>query len=65
MQWHSARRTLGTLPLLLALAACSLISLKSPERPLTAQELNARILTRALTSEFIAAVGRCGRRSPG
>lgn len=50
---------------MLLTAGCSLISLKSPERPLTAQELNARILTRALTTQFIAAVGRCGEDIAG
>ena len=48
-----------------ALAGCSLISLKSPERPLSAQELNARILTRALTMQYIAAVGRCAEDIAG
>jgi hypothetical protein len=53
--WRAAACCLTAL-----LAGCSLISLKSPERPLTAQELNARLLTRALTVQFITAVGRTG-----
>ena len=38
-------------------AGCSLLSLKSPERPLSARDLNARILTRDLSSQFIAPSG--------
>jgi hypothetical protein len=40
------------------LSGCSLISLKSPERPLPPQQLNARILVRELSTQFIEAVGR-------
>jgi hypothetical protein len=47
---------------LLNLAACSLISLKSPEKPLTPEELNARLLTRELSAQFISAVERSGER---
>jgi hypothetical protein len=43
----------------LALSACSLISLKTPERPLSPRDLNARILTRELSAQFVAAVNRC------
>lgn len=35
---------------------CSLISLKSPERPLSARDLNARILTRELSAQYVAGV---------
>ncbi len=45
--------------LTLALSSCSLISLKTPERPLSARDLNARILTRELSAQFVAAVNRC------
>jgi len=45
--------------LLLAVAGCSLLSFKSPERPLSTRDLNARILTRELSAEFVAAVARC------
>jgi hypothetical protein len=48
--------------LLLNLTACSLISLKSPEKPLTPEELNARIMTRELSAQFISAVERSGER---
>jgi hypothetical protein len=37
-------------------AGCSLISLKTPERPLSSRDLNARILTREFSYHFIAAV---------
>jgi len=40
------------------LAGCSLISIKSPERPLSERDMNARILTRELTTHFIEANGR-------
>jgi hypothetical protein len=63
MNFHRSQRSLPAFFCCLAvsmLAGCSLLSIKSPERPLTAQELNARILTRALTAQFIAAVGRAG-----
>lgn len=50
---------LGCALVLAGLAGCSLISLKSPERPLSTRDLNARILTRELSAQFIAAVGRC------
>jgi hypothetical protein len=44
--------------LLLALTGCSLISFKSPERPLSERDMNARILTRELTKHFIEASAR-------
>jgi hypothetical protein len=51
------------LPAFLAAAACvagcSLVSLKTPERPLSTRDLNARILTREFSYHFIAAVGQC------
>lgn len=45
--------------LLLGGAGCSLLSLKTPERPLSARDLNARILTRELAAQFQTAVTRC------
>ncbi|MGB6603690.1 MAG: hypothetical protein WA747_04680 [Steroidobacteraceae bacterium] len=45
--------------LLIGGAGCSLISLKNPERPLSARDLNARILTRELSAQFQTAVVRC------
>jgi hypothetical protein len=49
---------LTTLVLVSSLTACSLISIKSPERPLSTRDMNARILTRELTTHFIEANGR-------
>jgi len=46
---------------LIGLASCSLISIKSPERPLSTRDLNARILTRELSSQFVVTVAHCGR----
>lgn len=48
----AALRSCATL-LLAALAGCSLVSLQSPERPLSTRDMNARILTRELTTNFI------------
>ncbi|HEX4389455.1 MAG TPA: hypothetical protein VH109_12590 [Steroidobacteraceae bacterium] len=45
--------------LLIGLAGCSLISLKSPERPLSTRDANARVLTRQYSSYFIVTVERC------
>jgi hypothetical protein len=47
---------------LVSLGGCSLISIKSPEKPLSAEELNARILTREVSAQFISAVERSGDR---
>lgn len=44
---------------LLCAGACSLVSLKSPEKPLSTRDLNARILAREYSADFIAAVERC------
>ena len=54
-------RLSGCAALALALSGCSLISLKSPERPLSATELNARLLTRELAAHFWADVARVGQ----
>ncbi len=45
--------------LLLGVAGCSLLTVKTPERPLSTRELNARILTRELSAQFVAAVNSC------
>jgi hypothetical protein len=47
--------------LLTGVAGCSLISLKTPEKPLSTEDLNTRILTREQTSQFRTAVERCGQ----
>jgi hypothetical protein len=54
-QYTSARMLLCG-ALCLALTSCSLISLKSPERPLSPRDLNARILTRELSAQFVTSV---------
>lgn len=62
MEWRhrsSSARVLLCGALSLALASCSLVSLKSPERPLSPRDLNARILTRELSAQFVTAVNRC------
>src|SRR5882762_2635577 len=48
-------RLFAAAALLLCVAGCSLISLKTPERPLSARDLNARILTREFSYHFFAA----------
>ena len=40
----------------LGLAGCSLVTLKSPEKPLSARDLNTRILTHEFAARFIFAV---------
>jgi hypothetical protein len=49
---------LGAVLLLSCLTGCSLISIKSPERPLSERDMNARILTREITTRYIEANGR-------
>lgn len=55
---HSGPRLLLCALACLLPSGCSLISLKSPERPLPPEQLNARIRVRELSTQFIAAVGR-------
>jgi hypothetical protein len=43
----------------LLVCGCSLVSLKSPERPLSPRDLNARILTREYSAQFTAGVAEC------
>ena len=52
-------RLFAAAAVLLCIAGCSLISVKSPERPLSARDLNARILTREFSYHFIAVVAQC------
>jgi len=50
-------RWLTSIAALLAISAlpgCSLLSIKSPERPLSDRDMNARLLTRELTTNFLA-----------
>ncbi len=55
---HLAARVTA-LAALLGLAGCSLLSIKSPERPLTPRELNTRIVTRQFVTEFNASIEQC------
>jgi hypothetical protein len=60
--WRRGWRTgLCCTALLAGVSGCSLISIKSPEKPLSTQDLNTRILTREQTTEFISAVERCAQ----
>jgi hypothetical protein len=49
----AAGAALAALLALSALTGCSLISLKTPERPLSDRDMNARLLTRELTTHFL------------
>jgi hypothetical protein len=49
----------ASVAVLTGVAGCSLISLKTPEKPLSTQDLNTRILTREQTSQFRTEVERC------
>ena len=55
---YAALVPLAALLLVAGLAGCSLVSFKSPERPLSERDMNARILTRELTTHFVNANGR-------
>jgi hypothetical protein len=52
-------RTYALAAALLCLAGCSLVSIKSPEKPLSSRDLNARILTREYSHRFVATVAEC------
>lgn len=59
LRWASrGAQILGCTVVLAGAAGCSLVSLKSPERPLSAQDLDSRILTREMSAQFVAAVAR-------
>ena len=55
---YAALVPLAALLLVAGLAGCSLVSFKSPERPLSERDMTARILTRELTTHFVNANGR-------
>jgi uncharacterized protein YaaW (UPF0174 family) len=60
--WHRVcTYGLSCIAALTGAVGCSLISLKSPEKPLSTQDLNTRILTREQTSQFRTAVERCAQ----
>ncbi len=46
----------GVVAVLLSIAGCSLVTLKTPEKPLSARDLNARILTHEFAARLILAV---------
>jgi len=46
--------SIAALLVISALPGCSLLSIKSPERPLSDRDMNARLLTRELTTNFLA-----------
>jgi hypothetical protein len=41
------------------MTGCSLVTIKTPERPLSARDLSARVLTRDYSTKFVAAVEKC------
>jgi hypothetical protein len=43
----------------MAVGGCSLLTIKSPERPLSKRDLNTRLLTRELSTQFVAAAQLC------
>jgi hypothetical protein len=49
----AAPTVVAALLLMATLGGCSLITIKSPERPLSSRDMNARILTRELTTHFL------------
>ena len=49
-------RFLACLAMLLCIDGCSLVSLKTPERPLSNRDLNTRILTREFSYHFVSSV---------
>jgi hypothetical protein len=55
---HAARASLAALFALAVLAGCSLVSFKSPERPLSDRDMNARLLTRELTAQLLESSAR-------
>jgi hypothetical protein len=55
-RFRSASRAAACVVLLASIASCSLISVKSPEKPLSTRDLNARLLTHEYSAHFIAAV---------
>ncbi|HEY6823444.1 MAG TPA: hypothetical protein VI195_03320 [Steroidobacteraceae bacterium] len=52
---RTASAALTALLILASFAGCSLVSIKSPEKPLSTRDMNARILTRELTTHFLEA----------
>ena len=59
--WFTRARTgaVACAAILTGVGGCSLLSVKSPERPLSNRDLSARLLTRELSSQFVTAVQLC------
>jgi len=45
--------------LLVTLGSCSLVSVKTPDKPLSTRDLNTRILTRQFSADYLQAVRQC------
>jgi hypothetical protein len=57
--WRAVSRTGIALLSCAGLAACSLLTINSPERPLSTRDLNTRLLTRQFSADFVASVESC------
>jgi len=55
-RWPRWLRAAAAAVAILALSDCSLISVKTPEKPLSPRDLNARILTHEYSGRFIAGI---------
>jgi len=55
---RAAGASLAALLMIAGVAGCSLVSIKSPERPLSDRDMNARLLTREATTHFLEASAR-------
>jgi len=55
---RAASAGVAALLMFLAVASCSLVSIKSPERPLSDRDMNARLLTREATTHFLETSAR-------
>jgi len=55
-EWTVRARVICCIATLFSINGCSLVSFQSPERPLSTRDLNARILTREYSADFITAV---------
>ena len=62
---RSPLRAAACAVLLASMASCSLVSVKSPEKPLSARDLNARLLTHEYSAHFIAAVEQTANQISG
>ena len=58
-KWRDRARVTALAVILASFCGCSLVSFKSPERPLSARDMNTRILTREYSAHFVSAIERC------